>query len=80
MCSLLHAPEPDDQAVNIRQSEENLPTGHGVLTQLAHEKQPKPLCDEAQAAVVTLFKTCTWHTPTWQKWKNLQQLQEAGRW
>ena len=35
MCSLLHAPDPDDQAVNIRQSEENLLTGHGVLAQLA---------------------------------------------
>ena len=56
MCSLLHAPDPDNQAGNRRQSEENLLTGHGVLAQLAREKQPKPLSDKAQAALVTLFK------------------------
>ena len=56
MCSLLHEPEPDAEAMKIHQSEEKVPTGHSVLTQLAHEMQPTPLSDKAQAAVETLFE------------------------
>ena len=55
MCEYIRKPPLDPQGIKTRTSEENIPTGHHALQQLAHE-QPSPTLDDAgQAAVVQLF-------------------------
>ena len=55
MCEYIRKPPPDPQAIKICTFEENIPTGHHVLQELAHE-QPSPALDDAsQEAVVQLF-------------------------
>ena len=55
VCNYTRKPPPDPKAIKIRTSEENIPSGHHILQQLAHE-QPSPALDDAgQAAVVPLF-------------------------
>ena len=55
LCIYIRKPTPDPKAIKIRTSEENIPSGHHTLQQLAHE-QPSPALDDAgQAAVVQIF-------------------------
>ena len=55
LCNYIRKPTQDPKAIKIRTSEENIPSGHHTLPQLAHE-QPSPVLDDAgQAAVVQLF-------------------------
>ena len=42
----IRKPPPDPKAIKIRTSEENIPSGHHTLQQLAHE-QPSPALDDA---------------------------------
>ena len=55
LCNYIRKPPPDPKAIKIRTFKENIPSGHHILQQLAHE-QPSPALDDAgQAAVVQLF-------------------------
>ena len=55
ICEYIRKPPPDPQAIKTHTSEENIPTGHHALQELAHE-QPSPALDNAgQAAVIQLF-------------------------
>ena len=55
MCEYIRKPPPDPQGIKTCTSEENIPTGHHALQELAHE-QPSPTLDNAgQAAVIQLF-------------------------
>ena len=54
-CEYIRKPSPNPQDIKTCTSEENIPTGHHALQELAHE-QPSPTLDESgQAAVVQLF-------------------------
>ena len=55
MCEVLRKPEPDPHTIKSWTSEEKIPTGHGALQELTHEKPTPVLSDEGQAAVVQLF-------------------------
>ena len=55
MCEVLRKPEPDHHTIKLQTSEEKIPTGHGTLQELVHEKPTPTLSDEGQAAVVQLF-------------------------
>ena len=55
LCNYIRKPPPDPKAIKIRTSEENIPSGHHTLQQLAHEQSSPELDDAGQAAVVQLF-------------------------
>ena len=55
MCKVLRKPEPDPHTIKSWTSEEKIPTGHGTLQELAHEKPTPVLSDEGQVAVLQLF-------------------------
>ena len=55
LCNYIRKPPPDPKAIKIRTSEENIPCGHHILQQLAHEQPSQVLDDAGQAAVVQLF-------------------------
>ena len=55
MCEYIRKPPPDPQGIQTHTSEENIPTGHHALQELAHE-QLSPMLDNAgQVAVVQSF-------------------------
>ena len=55
MCENIRKPPPDPQGIKTHTSEENIPTGHHALQELAHEQPSPTLHDAGQAAVVQLF-------------------------
>ena len=55
LCNYMRKPTPDPKAIKIRTSEENIPSGHDTLQQLAHKKPSPALDDAGQAAVVQRF-------------------------
>ena len=55
LCQYIRKPPVDPKGIKTHTSEENIPTGHYALQELAYE-QPFPAMDDAgQAAVVQLF-------------------------
>ena len=57
LCKIFVEKPADDteDTIQQRQSQNTLPTGHNVLTRLAHEANPKALNDAGQKVVVELF-------------------------
>ena len=55
MCEVLRKPEPEHHTIKLPTSEEKIPTGHGTLQELTHEKPTLALSDEGQVAVVQLY-------------------------
>ena len=55
MFKYIRKPPPDPKGIKTHTSDENIPSGHYALQELAHQ-QPSPALDDAgQAAVVELF-------------------------
>ena len=55
LCNYIRKPHPDPKAIKITTFEENIPSGHHTLQQLAHEQSSPVLDNAGQAAVVQLF-------------------------
>ena len=55
MCEYIRKPPPKPQGIKAHTSEENIPTVHHALQELAHEQSSPALEDAGQAAVVQLF-------------------------